>query len=251
MDRLEKKGLKTIDYSNFNTLNGGKVLFRAHGEPPAVYEFARQHNITVVDATCPVVLALQRNIKRTFEKTRDIDAQIVIFGKHGHAEVNGLVGQTGGKAIVVQNMNEVSKIDLDRPIVLFSQTTMSIAGFEELISYIETHKGADVIFQYKDTICRQVSNRIPNIEEFAKKKDWIYLVAGDKSSNGKVLFGHCKAANSNSYFISSAEQISEPLPLWVNSVGICGATSTPKWLMEKIAEKVAQINNTKPEQAEQ
>lgn len=251
VDRLEKKGLKTIDYSNFNTLNGGKVLFRAHGEPPAVYEFARQHNITVVDATCPVVLALQRNIKRTFEKTRDIDAQIVIFGKHGHAEVNGLVGQTGGKAIVVQNMNEVSKIDLDRPIVLFSQTTMSIAGFEELISYIETHKGADVIFQYKDTICRQVSNRIPNIEEFAKKKDWIYFVAGDKSSNGKVLFGHCKAANSNSYFISSAEQISEPLPLWVNSVGICGATSTPKWLMEKTAEKVAQINNTKPEQAEQ
>lgn len=244
MDRLEQKGLETIDYNKFHALRGGKVLFRAHGEPPAVYDFARKNNITIVDATCPVVLALQRNIKRTFEKTRDIDAQIVIFGKHGHAEVNGLVGQTGGEAIVVQNMSEVSQIDLSRPIMLFSQTTMSIEGFQELISYIETHKGADVIFKYSDTICRQVSNRMPNIEEFAKQKDWIYFVAGEKSSNGKVLFGHCKAANPNTQFISSPEQISEPLPLWVKSVGICGATSTPKWLMEKIAYKVASTNNT-------
>lgn len=241
VSRLEEKGLVTIDYDKYKTLSGNKVLLRAHGEPPAVYEFAKKHDIKLVDATCPVVLALQRKIKRKYQTTRDIDAQIVIYGKHGHAEVNGLVGQTDGNAIVIQSMEEVDKIDFSKPIILFSQTTMPIDGFEALIEYIQEHIDDGLLFEHTDTICRQVANRMPNIGEFASKKDWVYFVAGRKSSNGKVLYGHCKEANPNSIFISSPDEIVDPLPSWVESVGICGATSTPKWLMEKVAQKVKEV----------
>lgn len=242
VERLEDKGLKTINYKDLEGLRNTKVLFRAHGEPPEVYAFARANNIHIVDATCPVVLRLQKRIRTRYEETRKDNAQIVIYGKIGHAEVNGLVGQTNGEAIVVQGPDEITKIDFSKPVILFSQTTMSKEGFSELIESISKHMFDGILFEYFDTICRQVSNRIPDLSEFAKTKDWIYFIAGKNSSNGKVLFQICKDANPNTLFISSSDEITEALPKWVHHVGICGATSTPKWLMEEVAEKLKQVN---------
>lgn len=242
VSRLSDQGLRTINYDDFHRLRDTRVLFRAHGEAPEVYDFARAHNIQIVDATCPVVLRLQKRIRGRYEETRGDDAQIVIFGKVGHAEVNGLVGQTKGEAIVIQSLDEVVKIDFSRPIILFSQTTMSKEDFARLISYIETHRSPEAYFEYYDTICRQVSNRIPDIIEFARQKDWVYFIAGHNSSNGKVLYQTCLDANPNTTFISTADEITEPLPEWVRTVGICGATSTPKWLMENVAIKLRELN---------
>lgn len=242
VERLSNKGLKTINYKDLEGLRNTKVLFRAHGEPPEVYAFARANNIQIVDATCPVVLRLQKRIRTRYEETRDVQAQIVIYGKIGHAEVNGLVGQTNGEAIVVQKLDEITKIDFSKPVILFSQTTMSKEGFAELIESIRERMADGVAFEYFDTICRQVSNRIPDLDEFARMKDWIYFIAGKNSSNGKVLYQICKDANPNTTFISTADEITEPLPDWVRYVGICGATSTPKWLMEDVAKKLKEIN---------
>lgn len=242
VERLSNKGLKTINYKDLEGLRNTKVLFRAHGEPPEVYAFARANNIQIVDATCPVVLRLQKRIRTRYEETRDVQAQIVIYGKIGHAEVNGLVGQTNGEAIVVQKLDEITKIDFSKPVILFSQTTMSKEGFAELIESIRERMADGVAFEYFDTICRQVSNRIPDLDEFARMKDWIYFIAGKNSSNGKVLYQICKDANPNTTFISTADEITEPLPDWVHHVGICGATSTPKWLMEDVAKKLKEIN---------
>ncbi len=242
VSRLSDQGLRTINYDDFHRLRDTRVLFRAHGEAPEVYDFARAHNIQIVDATCPVVLRLQKRIRGRYEETRDDDAQIVIFGKVGHAEVNGLVGQTKGEAIVIQSLDEVDKIDFSKPIILFSQTTMSKEDFAHLVSYIETHRSSEAYFEYYDTICRQVSNRIPDIIEFARQKDWVYFIAGHNSSNGKVLYQTCLDANPNTTFISTADEITEPLPEWVRTVGICGATSTPKWLMENVAIKLRELN---------
>ncbi|MDO4695307.1 4-hydroxy-3-methylbut-2-enyl diphosphate reductase [Porphyromonas sp.] len=242
VERLSNKGLKTISYDDLKNLKDTKVLFRAHGEPPEIYAFARANNIQIVDATCPVVLRLQKRIRSRYEDTRKDNAQIIIYGKIGHAEVNGLVGQTGGEAIVVQKMDEISKIDYSRPVILFSQTTMSKEGFSELIESIQTNLQSGVYFEHYDTICTQVSNRIPDLSVFAKQKDWIYFIAGKNSSNGKVLYQICKDANPNTVFISTPEEITEQLPEWVRKVGICGATSTPKWLMEEVAEKLRAIN---------
>lgn len=242
VERLSNKGLKTINYKDLEGLRNTKVLFRAHGEPPEVYAFARANNIQIVDATCPVVLRLQKRIRTRYEETRDVQAQIVIYGKIGHAEVNGLVGQTNGEAIVVQKLDEITKIDFSKPVILFSQTTMSKEGFAELIESIRERMADGVAFEYFDTICRQVSNRIPDLDEFARMKDWIYFIAGKNSSNGKVLYQICKDANPNTTFISTADEITEPLPDWVRHVGICGATSTPKWLMEDVAKKLKEIN---------
>ncbi len=242
VSRLSDQGLRTINYDDFHRLRDTRVLFRAHGEAPEVYDFARAHNIQIVDATCPVVLRLQKRIRGRYEETRGDDAQIVIFGKVGHAEVNGLVGQTKGEAIVIQSLDEVVKIDFSKPIILFSQTTMSKEDFARLISYIETHRSPEAYFEYYDTICRQVSNRIPDIIEFARQKDWVYFIAGHNSSNGKVLYQTCLDANPNTTFISTADEITEPLPEWVRTVGICGATSTPKWLMENVAIKLRELN---------
>ena len=221
----------------------GKVLLRAHGEPPSTYEIARRNNITIVDATCPVVLRLQRKIHKCYEATRDSHTQVVIYGKKGHAEVNGLVGQTEGTAIVIEKVQDLDRLDFNRNICLFSQTTKSLDGFREVVTAIQQRMADGVQFEYFDTICRQVANRLPNIKVFASRHDWVYFVAGKKSSNGKMLLEECRKANPNTVFISEAKEITEPLPEGVRSVGVCGATSTPKWLMEEVAVRIRELNS--------
>ena len=232
-ERLKQLGLITIDHEQMADLHDVKVLLRAHGEPPETYELARRNNIEIIDATCPVVLQLQKKIKRQFEAG---GPSIVIFGKPGHAEVMGLVGQTGGNAIVIAHLDDVKKLDFSHDIYLYSQTTKSLDEFHRIISYIQEHISPDAHFQSFDTICRQVANRMPNISKFAARHDLILFVCGRKSSNGRVLFEECQRANPNSHLIEGAGEID---PSWlegVSSVGICGATSTPKWLMEQCRE---------------
>lgn len=232
-DRLKEMGLLTIDHDQMKELHDVKVLLRAHGEPPETYAQAEHNNIEIIDATCPVVLRLQRRIKKQYEETPN--AQIVIFGKKGHAEVLGLVGQTNSHAIVIEHAEEVERLDFTRDIYLYSQTTKSLDEFHTIIKYIEEHISPDATFSWADTICRQVANRMPNICTFATKHDLILFVSGRKSSNGKVLYNACKAQNEKTYLVEGPEEI---CPEWfkgVNSVGICGATSTPKWLMEQVA----------------
>lgn len=242
VERLETSGLRTIEHDEFARLQGKKVLLRAHGEPPSTYEIARRNHITIVDATCPVVLQLQRKIHRCYEATRVDNTQVVIYGKVGHAEVNGLVGQTEGTAIVIERVDDLDRLDFTRHICLFSQTTKSLDGFREVVAEIKHRIASDVKFEYFDTICRQVANRLPNIQIFASRHDWIYFVAGKKSSNGKMLLEECRKANPHTIFISEAKEITEPLPEGVRSVGVCGATSTPKWLMEEVAIRIRELN---------
>ncbi len=242
VERLEAMGLRTIDHDDFTRLKDVKVLLRAHGEPPSTYKVAQENHIQIVDATCPVVLQLQKRIHRCYQETKNSHTQLVIYGKKGHAEVNGLVGQTEGTAIVVEKIEDLDRLDFTRDIALFSQTTKSLDGFRQIVAEIEKRIAPNVQFNYYDTICRQVANRLPNIQKFAAEHDWVYFVAGKKSSNGKMLFEECRKANPHSCFISSAEEITDRLPDFVSTVGICGATSTPKWLMEKIAEKVKELN---------
>jgi len=212
-------------------LHDVKVLLRAHGEPPETYEIARQNNIEIIDATCTVVLALQKRIKQMFDS--DPDGQLVIFGKNGHAEVLGLVGQTNSKAIVVENLEDVKQLDFNHNIYLYSQTTKSLDEFHHIIDYIQSHISEKATFRSFDTICRQVANRMPHIAEFASKHYLILFVSGRKSSNGKVLFKECLRVNPNSYQIESAEEINFDWLRGAKTIGICGATSTPKWLMEE------------------
>lgn len=244
VERLEALGLRTIDHEEFGRLRNQKVLLRAHGEPPSTYETARRNGITIVDATCPVVLRLQKKIHRCYQETYSGGTQLVIYGKKGHAEVNGLVGQTDGTAIVVEKVEDLDKLDFSRPIALFSQTTKSLDGFRAVVAEIESRIADGVEFRYFDTICRQVANRLPNIQRFASEHDWVYFVAGKKSSNGKMLYEECRKANPNCQFISDAGEITEPLPAGVERVGVCGATSTPKWLMEEVAERVRRLNGS-------
>ena len=211
---------------------------RAHGEPPETYETARRNNIEIIDATCPVVLRLQKRIKQEYDLDDSQEKQIVIYGKNGHAEVLGLVGQTGGKAIVIEKPEEVHKLDFNKDIRLYSQTTKSLDGFKEIVNYIQSHIAPQATFEYYDTICRQVANRIPNIRKFAASHDLIFFVSGKKSSNGKMLFSECQKVNSNSHLIDSVEEIDLSLLSNASSIGICGATSTPKWLMEEIYEAI-------------
>ncbi|MDO5571825.1 MAG: 4-hydroxy-3-methylbut-2-enyl diphosphate reductase [Bacteroidales bacterium] len=244
VDRLKEKGLVTIDHSKYEALKGVKVLLRAHGEPPETYELAKSNGIRIIDATCPVVLQLQKKIKRMYCDSNERNSQIVIFGKNGHAEVNGLVGQTNGNAIVIEKIEDVDKIDFTKDIRLFSQTTKSISHFHEIISELEKRsKEAGVDFKYFDTICRQVSNRMSHIRNFAKTHDILLFVSGEKSSNGKVLFEECTKVNKASYLISDETQIDKSWLNGASSIGICGATSTPKWLMEKVAEYINSIAN--------
>lgn len=243
VERLENLGLRTIDHETFSALKGVKVLLRAHGEPPSTYITASENGIKIVDATCPVVLQLQKRIHRCYKEIKESNAQLVIYGKKGHAEVNGLVGQTDGTAIVVEKIDDLEKLDFSRDISLFSQTTKSLDGFRKIVQEIEKRVTSGVKFNYYDTICRQVANRLPNIQKFAAEHDWVYFVAGKKSSNGKMLFEECKKANPHTYFISSEEEITDTLPAFVRKVGVCGATSTPKWLMEKIAGRVRLLNS--------
>ena len=235
-ERLKQLGLVTINHEEMSRLHGVKVLLRAHGEPPSTYELARENDIEIIDATCPVVLQLQRRIKRQYDACPE--AQIVIFGKPGHAEVLGLVGQTESKAIVIANVEEVKRLDFTRDIYLYSQTTKSLDEFHRIIEYIQEHISPDATFKSFDTICRQVANRMPNISAFASRHDLVLFVCGRKSSNGKVLFNECKSVNPNSHLIEGPEEIKKEWLDGVNTIGICGATSTPKWLMEQCRDAI-------------
>ena len=239
VNRLTSKGLDTIDHEKMSDLHDAKVLLRAHGEPPQTYEIARKNNIEIIDATCPVVLALQRRIKKQFDSNPQ--PQIVTFGKKGHAEVLGLVGQTNQNAIVIERLDDVDKLDFQRDIYLYSQTTKSLDEYHRIIEYCKNHISPDAVFKSFDTICRQVANRIDNIKAFASHHDLVLFVSGHKSSNGKVLFSQCLSVNKNSHLIESVAEIDMSWLDGVESVGICGATSTPKWLMEKIANSISKV----------
>ena len=241
MERLHVLGLQTIKHEDLPSLNNKAVLLRAHGEPPSTYEIARKNHIKVIDATCPVVLHLQRRIKDCYHEMKGMNGQLVIYGKQGHAEVNGLVGQTEGAAIVIENLKDLGKLDFSREIALFSQTTKSLDGFREIVDSIRNRMKEGVRFRSYDTICRQVANRLPNIKDFASKHDLVYFVAGRKSSNGRMLFNECKKSNPNIFFISETSEIKEPIPPEIRRVGVCGATSTPKWLMEEVAARIRKL----------
>lgn len=238
-ERLRQLGLITINHEEMARLHNTKVLLRAHGEPPETYALAQRNNIEIIDATCPVVLQLQKKIKKQYETT---DSQIVIFGKNGHAEVLGLVGQTEGKAIVIEKFDDVKKLDFSRDIYLYSQTTKSVQGFKHIVDEISRRVQPGVKFESYDTICRSVANRIPQIREFAHNHELILFVCGSKSSNGRILFAECLDANPDSHLISNETEID---PAWLQGkqrIGICGATSTPRWLMNQVKEKLLIYN---------
>lgn len=249
VERLSRLGLESIDYDTFRRLHKTAVLLRAHGEPPETYRIAGENNVEIIDASCPVVRSLQRNIRRTYEQIQaDGDGgQIVIFGKRGHAEVVGLEGQTDGNAIVVESVDDLVKVDMRLPIYLFSQTTKSVGEFRALIGEIEhrreTEGVRDVVFEWHDTICGQVRNRIDHIAQFAAQNDVVLFVGGENSSNGKALYLRCKEVNRNTFFLSSAKDITQAIVTAVHGadrVGICGATSTPLWLMEEVAARLTE-----------
>lgn len=241
VERLHQKGLLVIDREELIDIKDAKVLIRAHGEPPETYKIALENNLELVDASCPVVLKLQNRVKHAYDEVIERKGQIVIYGKHGHAEVIGLTGQTANEAIIVFEEQDLEQIDFDRPIILFSQTTKSTKGFYNLKAQIEERikdtKGElfDGDFKANDSICRQVSNREPQMQKFSQKHDVVLFVAGKKSSNGKALYGVCKQFNEQSYFIESEKDMDMNWLQGKDSVGICGATSTPRWLMEQVA----------------
>ena len=233
-ERLRQLGLVTINHDEMKRLRHVKVLLRAHGEPPETYALARANGIEIIDATCPVVLQLQRRIKRQYDSNPE--AQIVIFGKPGHAEVLGLVGQTRGSARVIAHFDDVMTLDFSRDIYLYSQTTKSLDEFHRIIDYIQGHISPGAAFRSFDTICRQVANRMPNVSSFASRHDLVLFVCGRKSSNGRVLFDECRRVNSNSHLIEGPGEIRGEWLKGAATVGICGATSTPKWLMEECSK---------------
>ena len=241
VERLEAKGLKIINYEDLKKINNAKVLIRAHGEPPETYKTALTNNLELIDASCPVVLKLQNRVKNSFDQVKEKKGQIVIYGKPGHAEVIGLIGQTNEEAIVVMEEKDLECIDWSRPIILYSQTTKSAKGFYHMKSLIEDRiiqeKGELIEGEFKanDSICRQVSNREPQLEKFAKQHDVILFVSGKKSSNGKALYQVCLRQNQRSYFIENENEIKKEWLKETDNVGICGATSTPTWLMKKVS----------------
>ncbi|MBQ4008117.1 MAG: 4-hydroxy-3-methylbut-2-enyl diphosphate reductase, partial [Muribaculaceae bacterium] len=238
VERLNSKGLETITHEQLRQLHDVKVLLRAHGEPPETYEIARRNNIEIIDATCPVVLQLQRRINKSYSQPDLADAQIVIYGKRGHAEVNGLVGQTAGNALVIESIDELDKIDFSRNIYLYSQTTKSVQQFRQIVDEIERRIAPGVQFRSFDTICRSVANRIPQIRAFAQAHQLILFVCGSKSSNGRILFAECKDANPDSHLISNETEIDVQWIRGKESIGICGATSTPMWLMNRVKQAI-------------
>lgn len=243
VERLRAKGLETIDHDSMKKLCDVKVLLRAHGEPPSTYALARQNNIKVIDATCPVVLRLQKRIKSAYDSCANDPERrplILIYGKPGHAEVNGLVGQTGGQAVVIQSADDLDALDLSRNILLYSQTTMSPDGFNGIISEIQRRKTTGT-FEYFDTICRRVANRMPRIRDFAAAHEVIIFVSGKKSSNGKALFEECRKVNPRTFFVSNVEEIDPQMVADASSIGICGATSTPRWLMNDIRQSLINL----------
>ena len=241
VERLDKLGLETIDYDDLRTLHNVRVLLRAHGEPPSTYHIARRNNIDIIDASCPVVLHLQKRIRETYQSLhgKNTGAQIVIFGKKGHAEVIGLEGQTNNTAIVIEHIADLNKIDFTRPIYLFSQTTKSVEEFETIVEEIKKQSTAH--FEYHNTICKNVANRVKRLQAFAQSNDVVIFVGGQKSSNAKVLYNNCLEVNPSTIFVSSTEDITTDILQLCHQaerVGICGATSTPKWLMENVKQHI-------------
>ena len=247
--RLENLGLATIDYDDLRTLpSHSRVLLRAHGEPPSTYWIAQQRGIEVIDATCPVVKKLQDRIRACYEQHKNdetVPPQIVIYGKPGHAEVIGLQGQTNNTAVVIESPEQIDRLDFKRPIYLFSQTTKSVEGFQTLVEAIKsqiTNHQSQIAFEAHDTICRNVANRVAQLQDFARANDLVIFVGGIKSSNARVLYKHCVEANPNTFFISSPDELSDELIKQCRAaerVGICGATSTPLWLMERVSERLS------------
>jgi 4-hydroxy-3-methylbut-2-enyl diphosphate reductase len=247
VERLASLGLTSVNHDEFKQLKNCKVLIRAHGEPPETYEIADKNNITIIEATCPIVKRLQSRIKETWLKTKVSGGQVVIFGKAGHAEVVGLLGQTNNEAVLVKGKEDIGKIDFLRDVHLFSQTTMSVKEYNDLADSVLLKMkengitDAEKHLNKNNTICGQVSNRQPRLKAFAKKHDVIIFVSGKESSNGKMLFNVCKNENPNAWFVSSPEEIKEEWFVNKSSVGICGATSTPKWLIDKIKDTILSI----------
>lgn len=247
VERLDKLGLETIDYDDLRTLHNVRVLLRAHGEPPSTYHIAKRNNIEIIDASCPVVLHLQKRIRDTYQSLhgKNTGAQIVIFGKKGHAEVIGLEGQTNNTAIVIERIEDLGKLDFTRPIYLFSQTTKSVEEFEQIVEEIKVRMGGKLlvegVFEYHNTICRNVANRVKRLQDFARSNDIVIFVGGQKSSNAKVLFNNCLEVNPCTIFVSSTADITPEILQQCHQaerVGICGATSTPKWLMENVKQHI-------------
>ena len=247
VERLSSLGLESIDHKMFSQLRDCKVLIRAHGEPPETYDTAARNNIDIIEATCPIVKRLQSRIKDTWLANREKKGQIVIFGKSGHAEVVGLLGQINNEGILVSEPSDLDKIDVNRPVYLFAQTTMGLKayhGFAGILKLkMEEHGVKDIenTLIVNRTICGQVSNREPHLKEFARKHETIIFVSGRESSNGKMLYSVCKSINPDTHFVSSPEEIDELWFLGKTSAGICGATSTPKWLIEKIRDLISNI----------
>lgn len=237
VQRLQELGLRTISHDEYFKLKNCKVLIRAHGEPPSTYEYARENNIELIDATCPVVLKLQERVRKAAETMRDENGQVVIFGHTGHAEVTGLAGQTNHEAIILDDPEDLGKLDLSKPAIVFSQTTKSVADFQKLTKNIESQSISGRIKAH-DTICRQVSNRVPHLRTFATRYDIVIFVGGRQSSNARVLFDVCKETNAHSYFVSLPGDLCPDWFSGAKSVGICGATSTPEWLMKQVAERI-------------
>ncbi|MDO4320223.1 MAG: 4-hydroxy-3-methylbut-2-enyl diphosphate reductase [Bacteroidales bacterium] len=244
VDRLQSIGLKTITHDDLGRLHDVKVLLRAHGEPPATYRTAEANNIEIIDATCPVVLKLQQRIKAAYDSADC--PQIVIYGQLGHAEVNGLVGQTDGTAIVVEDIDGLDRIDFSRDIALYSQTTKSLEGFNRIIAEIRRRLQPGVTLQSYDTICRQVAGRVDHLRRFAAAHEVVIFVAGAKSSNGKILYGHCRDVNPSSYLIAEASELDPAVLDGAATIGICGATSTPRRLMEDVRDRIYSIFNIIP-----
>lgn len=241
VDRLKKAGLVTISHTDMGRPGIKKMLIRAHGEPPSTYLKAKKEGIEIVDATCPVVLKLQQKIKENYQKQKSVHGQIIIYGQKGHAEVNGLVGQTDGNAIVVEKVEDLENIDFTRPLVVFSQTTKNIEQFNNLVGEIKKRaKGSVEVF---DTICRQVSGRMPKLKEFAKNHEVVVFVGGKNSSNAKVLFQMMQVENPKTYFVSDAGELLNEWFQNIQKVGVCGATSTPMWIMEKVADAIRKITS--------
>ncbi|MBC5775519.1 4-hydroxy-3-methylbut-2-enyl diphosphate reductase [Pontibacter sp. KCTC 32443] len=247
VQRLYAKGLRVIDREELRNLRDCKVLIRAHGEPPETYQIALENNLELIDASCPVVLKLQNRVKHAFDSIKEDNGQIVIYGQVGHAEVIGLAGQTRDEAIIVTTEEDLDKIDFKRPVTLFSQTTKSTKGFYHIKALIEerikqaNEDSTQPEFDANDSICRQVSNREPQLSRFATEHDVLIFVSGKKSSNGKALYSVCKQHNPNSYFIENETELEKDWFVNANSVGICGATSTPMWLMQQVADGIAAL----------
>ena len=242
VQRLEALGLQTISHEDIPKIAGKRMLIRAHGEPPRTYALAKEYGIEIIDATCPVVAALQRKVKAAYEKMQEVGGTVVILGKRGHAEVVGLTGQVNEQAVVVESEDDLQVIDFSRPIYFLSQTTQSIEKFNHLAKIMRNKVAHEKMLTVDDTICRRVSSREEHLREFARQHDVIIFVCGRKSSNGKVLYNICRQENARSYNIEEASELQVEWFEGVESVGICGATSTPKWLMEQIAEAILSIN---------